>query len=72
MEIALIAVGLMAAYLVYLKLQVRAQQQEFAEFKRSVVMVPLPKKKQSPWIAVFAISTFILALAVLLLALKVG
>ncbi len=70
MEIALVAIGLMLAYMVYLKLQVRAQQQEFAEFKRSVVMVPLPKKKQSPWIALFAISTLILAVAVLLLALK--
>lgn len=70
MEIAVVAIGLMLAYMVYLKLQVRAQQQEFAEFKRSVVMVPLPKKKQSPWIALFAVSTLILAVAVLLLALK--
>ncbi len=70
MEIALIVIGLMLAYMVYLKLQVRAQQQQFAEFKRGVVMVPLPKKKQSPWIAIFAISTLILAVAVLLLALK--
>ncbi len=70
MEIAFIAVGLMLVYMVYLKLQVRAQQQEFAEFKRSVVMVPLPRKKQSPWIAIFAISTLVLAVAVLLLALK--
>lgn len=70
MEISLMAIGLMLAYMVYLKLQVRAQQQEFAEFKRSVVMVPLPKKKQSPWIPMLAISTLILAMAVLVLALK--
>lgn len=70
MEIALIAIGLMLTYMVYLKFQMRAQQQEFAEFKRSVVMVPVPKKKQSPWIAMLAVSTLILAVAVLLLALK--
>lgn len=70
MEIALIAIGLMLTCMVYLKFQMRAQQQEFAEFKRSVVMVPVPKKKQSPWIAMLAVSTLILAVAVLLLALK--
>ena len=70
MEIALLVAGLMLAYLVHLKLQIRAQQREFAEFKRSVVMVPMPKKKQSPWIAVLAMSTLILAFAVLLLALR--
>lgn len=70
MEIALIAIGLMLTCMVYLKFQMRAQQQEFVEFKRSVVMVPVPKKKQSPWIAMLAVSTLILAVAVLLLALK--
>lgn len=70
MEITLVAIGLMLAYTVYLKWQMRAQQQEFAEFKRSVVMLPLPKKKQSPWVAMLAVSTLILAVAVLLLALK--
>ncbi len=70
MEMMLIAIGLMLAYTAYLKFQVRAQRQEFAEFKRSVVMVPMPKKKPSPWMAVLAMSTLILALAVLLLALK--
>ena len=70
MEIALVAAGLVLAYMIHLKLQIRAQQREFAEFKRSVVMVPMPKKKQSPWMAVLAVSTLILAFAVLILALR--
>jgi hypothetical protein len=59
------------AQVILLKLRLRAQEREFTEFRRSVVMVPIPaKKKQSPWIPVFAISTLLLALAVLLMALR--
>ncbi len=58
------------AQVVLLKLRLRAQEREFTEFRKSVVMVPVPKKKQSPWIPVFAISTLLLALAVLLMALR--
>lgn len=58
------------AQVILLKLRLRAQEREFAEFRQSVVMVPIPKKKQSPWIPVFAISTLLLALAVLLMALR--
>lgn len=58
------------AQVVLLKMRLRAQEREFAEFRKSVVVVPMPKKKQSPWIPVFAISTLLLALAVLLMALR--
>lgn len=58
------------AQVVLLKVRLRAQEREFAEFRKSVVIVPVPKKKQSPWIPVFAISILLLALAVLLMALR--
>jgi hypothetical protein len=56
-------------YALYLKRQIRLAHKEFAEFKSHVVMVPVPKKKQSPWLPVLAISTLLLALALTLLAL---
>lgn len=74
MEIGYLFVGtvvvLLLVQLVVLRLRLRAQEREFAEFKRSMVVVPIPKKKQSPWIAVFAVSTLILALAVFVMALR--
>jgi hypothetical protein len=70
MEILLAAFLITLGYVAYLRIQIHAQQRELAEFKRSVVMVPLPKKRHSPWITLFAISTLLLALAVLLLAMR--
>lgn len=60
----------MLAQVLALRFRLRAQEKEFHEYKSSVVVVPMPKKKQSPWIAVFAISTFILSIAVLLMAIR--
>ena len=60
----------MLAQVIALRLRLRAQQREFADFKSSVVIVPMPKKKQSPWIAVLAISTLILSVALLVLAVR--
>jgi hypothetical protein len=70
MELIAIAIVVMAGYVAYLKMQIHAQQREFAEFKKNVMIVPLPRKKQSPWIAVLAVSTLLLAFAFLLLALR--
>ena len=58
------------AQVVLLKMRLRAQEREFAEFRKSVVVVPMPKKKQSPWIPVFAISPLLRELPVLLMALR--
>lgn len=60
----------MFVQVVLLKSRLRAQQREFAEYKSSVVVVPIPKKKQSPWLPVLAISTLLLAVAVFVLALR--
>jgi Ca2+/H+ antiporter len=70
MELLLVILALAVVYVAYLRLQLQAHQREFTEFKKSIVIVPLPKKKQSPWIALFAVSTLLLACAVLLLALR--
>jgi hypothetical protein len=65
------ALCFLLAQVILLKLRLRAQEREFAEFRKSVVMVPVPAKKPpSPWIPVFAVSTLLLALAVLLMALR--
>ena len=70
MEWVVIALLLVLGYIAYLRFQITAQQREFAEYKKNVVIVPIPKKKQSPWIALFAISTLVLAIAVFILALR--
>ena len=60
----------MLAQVVALRVRLRSQQREFADYKSSVVIVPMPNKKQSPWIPVFAISTLILSVALLLMAVR--
>lgn len=57
-------------YASYLKRQIRIAHKEFAEFKSQVVMVPVPKRKPSPWMPLLSISIFLLALALFVLALR--
>ena len=70
MDWVIIALLFVLGYVFYLRLQINAQQRDFAEYKKTVVMVPMPKKKPSPWIALFAVSTFVLAVTVFSLALR--
>lgn len=54
--ISIVVILILNIYAGYLKRQIRLANKEFAEFKAHVVMVPVPKRKQSPWIPLMSIS----------------
>jgi hypothetical protein len=70
MMIAALALFFLLVYIAILRLQLRAAQQEFMEFKRHVVIVPLPKRKTAPVMWVFAVSVLLLSLALLFMAIR--
>ncbi len=68
--ISIVLILILNVYASYLKRQIRVAHKEFAEFKSQVVMVPVPKRKQSPWMPLLSISIFVMAIALFVMALR--
>ncbi len=68
--ISIVLILILNVYASYLKRQIRVAHKEFAEFKSQVVMVPVPKRKQSPWMPLLSISIFVMAIALVVMALR--
>lgn len=68
--ISVVVILVLNIYAIFLKHQIRLANKEFAEFKSQVVMVPIPKRKQSPWMPLLAISIFLLAISLFMMALR--
>lgn len=68
--ISIVVILILNIYASYLKRQIRLANEEFAEFKAQVVMVPVPRRKQSPWMPLMSISIFVLAIALFVMALR--
>ena len=68
--ISIIVILILNIYASYLKHQIRIAHKEFAEFKAQVVIVPVPRRKPSPWMPLLSISIFLMALALCVLALR--
>jgi hypothetical protein len=67
-----IAPGLLAlalVYIGYLRVTLLRQEHEFAELKKSVLVVPLPRKNTT-WLRLLTLSVVLLSVAVVFLAVR--